>query len=67
MLSISLHHVTPTTNMKQLSMNHAGHEFGDLDVDTDSNVVLEHCLLKGNGEHGREQYSVSFCNVYLCG
>lgn len=43
-------------------MNHAGHEFGDLDVDTDSDVVLEYCLLKGNGQHGREQYSVSACD-----
>ena len=42
----------------QVSMNHAGFEFGDVDVDTSSEAVLDHCEIKGNGEHGREQYRV---------
>jgi hypothetical protein len=42
----------------QINMNHAGFEFGDVDVDSDSEAVLEHCELVGNGEHGREQYRV---------
>jgi len=42
----------------QITMNHAGFEFGDVDVDTSSEVVLDECECRGNGEHGREQYRV---------
>jgi len=42
----------------EISMNHAGFEFGDVDVDTNSEARLVRCRLVGNGEHGREQYRV---------
>jgi hypothetical protein len=41
-----------------VSMNHSGYEFGDLDVDSGSQVVADHCYLKGNGQHGQQQYRV---------
>jgi len=42
----------------EVSMNHSGYEFGDLDVDSGSEVVCDHCVFQGNGEHGQQQYRV---------